>query len=93
MAEQQESRIEADRQQRIAKEAAQEAVRATFRELGYDPDHIEDIRTLQMDLAWVRGAREKGDQIGGYVRKATITGLIGAFLYAIWLGVKTKLGS
>jgi len=79
-------------QREIAMEAARATVQQMFRELGYDTRDVESVRELQRDLAWVRDARHKGEQVGDYIRKATIWTLVGAALVAVWFGIETKVG-
>jgi len=76
----------------IARMAAHETVREQWRIVGVDVDDAEDLRQFRRDLMFQRQLREQAQTVGGYAIKATVTGLIGAALLAIWLGIRAKLG-
>jgi len=76
----------------IARITAHETVREQWRVVGVDPDDTEDLREFRRDLMFQRQMRQRAETVGGYAVKATVTGLIGAALLAIWLGIQAKLG-
>jgi len=76
----------------IARMAAHDAVREQWRVVGVDPDDTEDLREFRRDLLFQRQLREQAETVGGYTVKATVSGLVGAALLAVWYGVKAKLG-
>jgi len=79
-------------QKEIAAEAARETVAQLFAQLGYDTSDVTSMRELQGDLRWVRDARQRGEQVGEWARKATIWSLVGAVLVVLWIGIKAKIG-
>ncbi len=75
----------------VLKECARHAVHETFLYLGVDVEKREEVKDLQLDLTWLRTARESGAEVGKMLKKAAIGSIVAGTLIAIWIGIKTKL--
>lgn len=76
----------------VIRRTAHETAREQWRMIGVDPDDTDDMREFRRDLMFQRVVRERAETVGGYTIKATVTGLVGGILVALWLGIKSKLG-
>ena len=72
-----------------AKEAAQEVVSAMLITFGIEGDDHKEVRR---DFEHLRRWRRSVEQAESYTFKAIVTAIVGGFLGAVWLGVKTYLG-
>ncbi len=52
----------------------------------------EDRLELKADFSYLRRFRKSAEQIQSYTWKAIVTVVVGAFLGAVWLGIKVSLG-
>jgi hypothetical protein len=52
----------------------------------------DDRKEFRRDLAHLRRWRRASEQAESYTFKTVITVIVGGFLGAVWLGVKTLLG-
>ncbi|MET4696104.1 hypothetical protein [Endozoicomonas lisbonensis] len=79
--------ISKDEAQRIAKQAAHEAVSELLLRLGIDVNDADEIRSMQADLIYIRQQRKAAEQVGANVRRvalgAFVTGLISLVITGI----------
>jgi hypothetical protein len=71
------------------KEGAQEAINAMLITFGIAEDDHKEVRR---DFEHLRRWRLSVEQAESYTFKAIVTAIVGGFLGAVWLGVKTYLG-
>lgn len=64
------------------------AVRQTFATLGFDLETTADVRSMQADFNYMRKQRLGSEEVGKWVKKATISSLVAAALFALYQGVK-----
>jgi len=82
-----------DDAQKIAREAADRAVRNMVRELGIDADDYQTVEEWRDTLRWARQAKQGSEQVRRSVRKgfaygaATTVG--GGLAYGTWLVLQT----
>lgn len=69
-----------------------DAVKEVFDKLGIDGSDIKELREFRKDLEWARANRRRCENVLGRVITYIALAAAGFGLFALWEGIKTKLG-
>lgn len=77
--------------QRVAKQAAREAMKETFTVLGVNLDDFNEVRYFRKDLVWLRKYRRMSEATGSRMMITFVTIVTGGFVYALWDAIRNSL--